>query len=316
MERVLGPQLSAFVRRLHEEHGVVFHLEETVTVTSSSELINTQTATVSATLNSDQLMRMPTPTRNALNTITFLPGVNTPGTNRDSTINGLPEGFVSITLDGVSNNDNFLRSTDSFFASVTPRQDAVEAAAKEVAAAHRDDRAEAAVERAAARGLHHVDAVRLLDLLLLLALHRARGVGDVGGAVDERGDAGARAAAGDLDLLVERLVLVQRVEVRGRGHVGDLNTGVVDVVLDLDLAPEEAQPVDRIEVGGLAVAVASDEANNGSGRFDEWKRQRLLGVGADVVIPDFRDAEVLLTNSPKLLPALKAYAAALVAIAS
>lgn len=48
------------------------------------------------------------------------------------------------------------------------------------------------------------------------------------------------------------------------------------------------------EVGGLAVAVASDEANNGSGRFDEWKRQRLLGVGADVVIPDFRDAAALL----------------------
>jgi phosphoglycolate phosphatase-like HAD superfamily hydrolase len=44
------------------------------------------------------------------------------------------------------------------------------------------------------------------------------------------------------------------------------------------------------EVGGLAVAVASDEANNGSGRFDEWKRQRLLGVGADLVVPDFRDA--------------------------
>ncbi len=48
------------------------------------------------------------------------------------------------------------------------------------------------------------------------------------------------------------------------------------------------------EVGGLAVAVASDEAHNGSGRMDDWKRQRLLGVGADVVIPDFRDAEALL----------------------
>ena len=43
-------------------------------------------------------------------------------------------------------------------------------------------------------------------------------------------------------------------------------------------------------VGGLAVAVASDEAHNGSGVMDAWKRQRLLGVGADVVIPDFRDA--------------------------
>jgi phosphoglycolate phosphatase-like HAD superfamily hydrolase len=48
------------------------------------------------------------------------------------------------------------------------------------------------------------------------------------------------------------------------------------------------------EVGGLAVAVASDEANNGSGRMDPWKRQRLSGVGADVVIPDYRDATALL----------------------
>jgi phosphoglycolate phosphatase-like HAD superfamily hydrolase len=48
------------------------------------------------------------------------------------------------------------------------------------------------------------------------------------------------------------------------------------------------------EAGGLAVAVASDEANNGSGALDEWKRHRLLGVGADVVIPDYRDSAPLL----------------------
>jgi phosphoglycolate phosphatase len=47
-------------------------------------------------------------------------------------------------------------------------------------------------------------------------------------------------------------------------------------------------------VGGVAVAVASDEAHNGSGRFDEWKLQRLMGVGADIAIPDFRDGSVLL----------------------
>lgn len=50
------------------------------------------------------------------------------------------------------------------------------------------------------------------------------------------------------------------------------------------------------EAGGLAVAVASDEANNGSGRIDQWKRNRLLGVGADVVIPDYRDTEPLLNT--------------------
>ena len=48
------------------------------------------------------------------------------------------------------------------------------------------------------------------------------------------------------------------------------------------------------EAGGLAVAVASDEAHNGSGRMDAWTRERLSGVGADVVIADFRDADAFL----------------------
>ncbi|HEY3177626.1 MAG TPA: FAD-dependent oxidoreductase [Casimicrobiaceae bacterium] len=32
MERILGPQMGDFVRNLHEEHGVIFHLEDTATV--------------------------------------------------------------------------------------------------------------------------------------------------------------------------------------------------------------------------------------------------------------------------------------------
>jgi phosphoglycolate phosphatase-like HAD superfamily hydrolase len=47
------------------------------------------------------------------------------------------------------------------------------------------------------------------------------------------------------------------------------------------------------QAGGLAIAVASDEAANGAGRFDPWKHRRLLEVGADVVVPDYRDAEAL-----------------------
>jgi phosphoglycolate phosphatase len=44
--------------------------------------------------------------------------------------------------------------------------------------------------------------------------------------------------------------------------------------------------------GGLAVAVASDEAGR-SGRPDSWKRNRLIGAGAHVVIPDFQEADQL-----------------------
>jgi phosphoglycolate phosphatase len=45
--------------------------------------------------------------------------------------------------------------------------------------------------------------------------------------------------------------------------------------------------------GGVAVAVASDEAGR-TGRPDAWKRDRLIGVGADIVIPDFRGSDALL----------------------
>ena len=43
-------------------------------------------------------------------------------------------------------------------------------------------------------------------------------------------------------------------------------------------------------VGGIAIAVASDEENHGSGRMDPAKRETLLAVGADGVIADFHRA--------------------------
>jgi phosphoglycolate phosphatase len=46
-------------------------------------------------------------------------------------------------------------------------------------------------------------------------------------------------------------------------------------------------------VGGTAVAVASDEAGR-SGKPDLWKRDRLIGAGADLVIPDFREHRALI----------------------
>ena len=40
--------------------------------------------------------------------------------------------------------------------------------------------------------------------------------------------------------------------------------------------------------GGAAVGVASDEAGR-SGKPDAWKRDRLIGAGADMVIADYRE---------------------------
>jgi phosphoglycolate phosphatase-like HAD superfamily hydrolase len=48
-------------------------------------------------------------------------------------------------------------------------------------------------------------------------------------------------------------------------------------------------------VGGIAVGVASDEAGR-SGKPDAWKRDRLIGVGADLIVPDYRDYRPLVDH--------------------
>ncbi|HEY3282121.1 MAG TPA: HAD family hydrolase [Armatimonadota bacterium] len=45
-------------------------------------------------------------------------------------------------------------------------------------------------------------------------------------------------------------------------------------------------------VGGVAVGLATLETERGG--LDHWKRDRLAGVGADIIIPDFQEGELLL----------------------
>ena len=47
---------------------------------------------------------------------------------------------------------------------------------------------------------------------------------------------------------------------------------------------------DTKQLGGLAIAVCTDETENGSGVCDAEKRRQLMAAGADVVMPDYRDA--------------------------
>jgi hypothetical protein len=101
-------------------------LEETVVVSGGSEIIQTQSAAVTTTIDTNQILKLPTGSRSALEFITSLPGVNTPGGSRNSTINGLPQSAINITIDGISAQDNHLKTGDGFFARVSPRLDAME----------------------------------------------------------------------------------------------------------------------------------------------------------------------------------------------
>ena len=50
MERVLGAQMGDFVRSLHEEHGVIFHLEDTATAIDASRVTLKSGGTIAADL--------------------------------------------------------------------------------------------------------------------------------------------------------------------------------------------------------------------------------------------------------------------------
>lgn len=100
-------------------------LEETVVVTGGGEIIQTQTAAVSTTLDVNQIAKLPVGSRSVLDFVVNLPGVSTPGGSRNSTINGLPQSTINITIDGMSAQDNHLKTGDGFFARVSPRLDAM-----------------------------------------------------------------------------------------------------------------------------------------------------------------------------------------------
>lgn len=99
---------------------------ESVVVQGGGEIVQTQTANITTTLNTTQIANLPLVSRNPLNFITLMPGVSTPGINRDSTINGLPRSTIDITLDGINIQDNFNKTTDGFFTRVPPSIDSIQ----------------------------------------------------------------------------------------------------------------------------------------------------------------------------------------------
>ena len=100
--------------------------QETVTVVGGGEVLQTQSATVGTTINGRQITELPFTSRDSLDLVLMLPGTATPARPRSSTVDGLPKGALTITLDGVPDQDEGQKSGDGFFAYVRPRIDAIE----------------------------------------------------------------------------------------------------------------------------------------------------------------------------------------------
>ncbi|HEX2640738.1 MAG TPA: carboxypeptidase regulatory-like domain-containing protein, partial [Pyrinomonadaceae bacterium] len=101
-------------------------IEETVVVTSGAEVIQSSTATVGSTIQGRQILETPISTRNALDLVTLLPGTSTTGVARTSSVNGLPKSALTVQVDGVDVQDQFLKSSDGFFTFIQPKIDAID----------------------------------------------------------------------------------------------------------------------------------------------------------------------------------------------
>jgi hypothetical protein len=102
-------------------------IAENVTVVGeSATVVQSQSPAISTNLTGAQITSLPLTSRNALDSLTSLAGFNTSGSARNSTVSGLPRSAINITLDGMSVQDNYLKTTDGYFARLSPLLDSVE----------------------------------------------------------------------------------------------------------------------------------------------------------------------------------------------
>jgi hypothetical protein len=123
-------------------------VSETIEVTGGAEIVQSTSATVSSDLTGRQVSDLPIPSRNATDLIVTLPGTQTPAGPRNTTIDGLPQATLNMTLDGVNIQDNLLKngSGGAFYPVVYPRTDAVEEVSVTSAASGAESLGEGAVQ--------------------------------------------------------------------------------------------------------------------------------------------------------------------------
>jgi hypothetical protein len=121
-------------------------LTETVEVQGGAEILQTQSATVTSVLVGRQLHELPFTSRNLTELIVTQPGSATPGVPRSTSVYGLPQSALNVTLDGINIQDNNNKSSDGFFNAIFPRADAIEEMSVTGAAAGADSNAEGAMQ--------------------------------------------------------------------------------------------------------------------------------------------------------------------------
>ena len=103
----------------------VGNVQETVTVTSGADVVTSTSAQVSNVVSPQQILSLPLITRNPLNLTTLQPGAasGAGGAYQGTSINGLRTSQTNISRDGISINDQFIRSNATDFAPGRPSVD-------------------------------------------------------------------------------------------------------------------------------------------------------------------------------------------------
>jgi hypothetical protein len=95
-------------------------VNETVTVTSAQDVINSSSPTLTNVINTRQVVDLPLGDRNPVNLAGLQAGIAVVGTDvRGSSVSGLRQTAVNLTQDGINAMDNFVK-TSSMFALTTP----------------------------------------------------------------------------------------------------------------------------------------------------------------------------------------------------
>ena len=98
---------------------------EAITVQGGAEVLQTQSANITTTVAAREIQSLPVASRDVLVFLTLLPGMNTTGTYRTTTVNGFTRSAVNIMIDGVMTQDQVNKDSE-FFSRISPRLDSIE----------------------------------------------------------------------------------------------------------------------------------------------------------------------------------------------